>query len=128
MGGAWGGVSSAGWHTMVLGTYLWGVWHGLMQTHGFLRIYDSKVGSFAKRTARLDFALCVSWFLGGGLFSDTRVDYAQETVLSCAGAMMRADAGHAASAVAGAASRGSKLTCLWNLCSTRRAVEPTSRA
>ena len=34
--------------TLVL--YAWGVWHGLAQTYGFLRIYDAKVQSSA--TAR----------------------------------------------------------------------------
>ena len=44
---------------MVLVAYVWGVWHGLMQTYGFLRIYDAKVGSVARTTARLDMAMCV---------------------------------------------------------------------
>ena len=126
IGGACVGFSIAGLHTMVLVAYVWGVWHGLMQTHGFLRIYDSKVGSFAKRTARLDFALCVSWFLGGVLFSDTRVDYAQEMVLSCGGPMMTADAVQAVRAVAGAAIGVITLTYLWNIWARRRAGQPPS--
>jgi len=43
---------------IVLVAFIWGVWHGMMQTYGFCRIYDAKVGSFAALTRRLDFALC----------------------------------------------------------------------
>ena len=43
---------------IVLVAFIWGVWHGMMQTYGFCRIYDAKVGSFAEVTRRLDFALC----------------------------------------------------------------------
>jgi Flp pilus assembly protein TadD len=49
-------------NALVLVTVLWGTWHGAMQIHGFARIYDSKVGSFASRTAWLDAMMCVSWF------------------------------------------------------------------
>ncbi len=46
---------------IVLVAFIWGVWHGMMQTYGFCRIYDAKVGSFAALTRRLDFALCGIW-------------------------------------------------------------------
>ena len=32
---------------IVLVVFFWGVWHGMMQTYGFCRIYDAKMGSFA---------------------------------------------------------------------------------
>jgi hypothetical protein len=54
---------------IVLVTYLWGVWHGLMQTHGFLRIYDAKAKSFARSTVLLDQWMCIAWFGAGVLFS-----------------------------------------------------------
>jgi len=60
-------------NAMVLIAYLWGVWHGLMQTYGFLRIYDAKVGSVSKATARLDSAMCVAWFGLAVLLSPTRM-------------------------------------------------------
>ncbi|MDB5339881.1 MAG: yrrB 4, partial [Planctomycetaceae bacterium] len=41
---------------------LWGFWHYLMQTYGFLRIYDSKVRSVSPLTCRLDQAMCLAWF------------------------------------------------------------------
>jgi Tfp pilus assembly protein PilF len=52
---------------------LWGMWHGAMQINGFLRIYDSKVGSVSPTTAWLDWAMCLVWFGGGLLHSDSRL-------------------------------------------------------
>src|SRR5207244_5848106 len=47
---------------IILVVFFWGVWHGMMQTYGFCRIYDAKTGSFAALNRRLDFWLCASWF------------------------------------------------------------------
>jgi len=47
---------------ILLVVFFWGVWHGLMQTYGFCRIYDAKTGTFDALTRRLDFAMCVIWF------------------------------------------------------------------
>ena len=60
-------------NAMVLVAYLWGVWHGLMQTYGFLRIYDGKVGSVSRVTARVDAAMCLTWFGAAVLMSPTRM-------------------------------------------------------
>jgi tetratricopeptide (TPR) repeat protein len=60
-------------NAMVLVAYVWGVWHGLMQTYGFLRIYDAKIGPFSRLTARLDFAMCVAWFGAAVLISPSRM-------------------------------------------------------
>ncbi len=60
-------------NAMVLVAYVWGVWHGLMQTYGFLRIYDSKVGSVSRLTARFDAAMCLTWFGAAVLLSPTRM-------------------------------------------------------
>src|SRR5437879_12682686 len=38
------------------------VWHGLIQTYGFCRIYDAKAGTFDHLTRRLDFAMWLIWF------------------------------------------------------------------
>jgi Flp pilus assembly protein TadD len=53
--------------------FFWGVWHALMQTYGFVRIYDSKKGSYSLRTCRLDFVMCVVWFGLVVLWSPTRL-------------------------------------------------------
>ena len=58
--------------------YGWGLWHGLMQVFGFLRIYDAKVKSFSTVTARLDMWMCIAWFGFGILFSSSRMHFLLE--------------------------------------------------
>ena len=64
---------------IVLVAFIWGVWYGMMQTYGFCRIYDAKVGSFAEVTRRLDFALCGIWFATAVLLSPQRMTDTLET-------------------------------------------------
>jgi tetratricopeptide (TPR) repeat protein len=70
---------------IVLVAFIWGVWHGMMQTYGFCRIYDAKVGSFAQITRRLDFALCGIWFATAVLLSPQRMTDTLETYYSAGG-------------------------------------------
>jgi Tfp pilus assembly protein PilF len=70
---------------IVLVAFVWGVWHGMMQTYGFCRIYDAKVGSFAEQTRRLDFALCGIWFATAVLLSPQRMTDTLETYYSAGG-------------------------------------------
>jgi Flp pilus assembly protein TadD len=49
-------------NALVFITIAWGIWHGAMQVNGFLRIYDSKAGSFDATTAELDRLMCLLWF------------------------------------------------------------------
>ena len=58
---------------IVLVVFFWGVWHGMMQTYGFCRIYDAKMGSFAALTRRLDFVTCAIWFAAAVLLSSPRM-------------------------------------------------------
>lgn len=58
---------------IVLVVFFWGVWHGMMQTYGFCRIYDAKTGAFAAITRRLDFATCFVWFAAGVVLSSQRM-------------------------------------------------------
>jgi tetratricopeptide (TPR) repeat protein len=58
---------------VVMIVFLWGVWHGMMQTYGFGRIYDAKTGSFAALTRRLDFVTCGIWFAAGVILSPARM-------------------------------------------------------
>jgi Tfp pilus assembly protein PilF len=51
---------------------VWGIWHGMMQTYGFGRIYDGKASARAAARARIDLALCFAWFLGAVLLSPMR--------------------------------------------------------
>jgi tetratricopeptide (TPR) repeat protein len=70
---------------IVLVAFIWGVWHGMMQTYGFCRIYDAKVGSFAEVTRRLDFAVCAIWFATAVLLSPQRMTDTLETYYSAGG-------------------------------------------
>jgi tetratricopeptide (TPR) repeat protein len=70
---------------IVLIAFMWGVWHGMMQTYGFCRIYDAKVGSFASLTRRLDFALCGAWFAAAVLLSPQRMTDTLDTYYSAGG-------------------------------------------
>jgi Flp pilus assembly protein TadD len=70
---------------IVLVAFIWGVWHGMMQTYGFCRIYDAKVGSFANVTRRIDFALCGIWFATAVLLSPQRMTDTLETYYSAGG-------------------------------------------
>jgi Flp pilus assembly protein TadD len=49
-------------NALVFATVAWGIYHGAMQVNGFLRIYDSKAGSFDRATAGLDRLMCLLWF------------------------------------------------------------------
>ena len=60
-------------HGLELVLLIWGTWHGLMQTYGFMRIYDIKRGVHDRWSARLDHWLCLAVFVAGVVFSDARV-------------------------------------------------------
>jgi hypothetical protein len=60
-------------HGLELILLVWGTWHGLMQTYGFMRIYDVRLGVNDRWTARLDHWVCLSVFVAGVVFSDARV-------------------------------------------------------
>jgi tetratricopeptide (TPR) repeat protein len=70
---------------IVLIVFIWGVWHGMMQTYGFCRIYDAKVGSFAALTRRLDFATCGIWFATAVLLSSQRMTDTLDSYYSAGG-------------------------------------------
>src|ERR1700747_2579407 len=70
---------------IVLVAFIWGVWHGMMQTYGFCRIYYAKVASCAEVTRRLDFALCGIWFATAVLLSPQRMTDTLETYYSAGG-------------------------------------------
>ncbi len=50
----------------------WGIWHGMMQTYGFCRIYDGKASASGAARARADLALCFTWFVAAVLLSHMR--------------------------------------------------------
>lgn len=85
---------------VILVAFVWGVWHGMMQTYGFCRIYDAKVGSFAAFTRRLDFALCGVWFVAGVLLSPQRMNDTLDTYYSAGGPFITPGLIHAAQQIA----------------------------
>jgi Tfp pilus assembly protein PilF len=70
---------------IILVVFFWGVWHGMMQTYGFCRIYDAKMGSFAALTRRLDFAVCGVWFATAVILSSQRMTDTLESYYACGG-------------------------------------------
>ena len=68
---------------IVLVVFFWGVWHGMMQTYGFCRIYDAKTGSFAALTRRLDFAVCAIWFATAVGLSPSRMTDTLRAYYAC---------------------------------------------
>jgi tetratricopeptide (TPR) repeat protein len=70
---------------ILLVVFFWGVWHGLMQTYGFCRIYDAKTGTFDALTRRLDFAMCVIWFATAVVLSPYRLSDTLDTYYMCGG-------------------------------------------
>lgn len=67
------GFAFSGLSSLAIILLLWGFWHVMSQQYGFLRIYDSKLGSFEVWTIRLDFLMCFFWFGAGVLYSPSRM-------------------------------------------------------
>ena len=65
-------LMAARWNmdVLVLVGVTWAIWHALMQTYGFLRIYDARAGLHSNLIRRLEFSLCVLWFGGALLLND----------------------------------------------------------
>jgi len=70
---------------ILLIVFFWGVWHGLMQTYGFCRIYDAKTGTFDTLTRRLDFAICLIWFATAVALSPYRLSDTLDIYYMCGG-------------------------------------------
>jgi Tfp pilus assembly protein PilF len=79
---------------ILLVVFFWGVWHGLMQTYGFCRIYDAKTGTFDSLTRRLDFAMCFIWFATAVALSPYRLSDTLDTYYMCGGPFIPASIVH----------------------------------
>src|SRR5213083_184718 len=101
---------------IVLIAFIWGVWHGLMQTYGFCRIYDAKVNSFAALTRRLDFALCGIWFATAVLLSPQRMAATLETYYASGGSFIQPGLLHNAQQVVLAVAIAVAVLFLFNFC------------
>src|SRR5438067_5986437 len=79
---------------ILLVVFFWGVWHGLMQTYGFCRIYDAKTGTFDRLTRRLDFAMRLIWFATAVVLSPYRLSDTLDTYYLCGGPFIPASVIH----------------------------------
>src|SRR5881227_2324426 len=70
---------------ILLIVFFWGVWHGLMQTYGFCRIYDAKTGTFDALTRPRYFSMCVIWFATAVALSPYRLSDTLDTYYMCGG-------------------------------------------
>jgi hypothetical protein len=113
---------------MVVVAYVWGIWHGLMQTHGILRIYDAKQQSFGRYTAQLDQWMCLAWFGVGVFFSPTRLTYILEAFNECGGPAVPLQLIEGARAGWALLTLGVTLAFLWNLIRESRAGRPPNPA
>src|SRR6476620_257850 len=66
----WGSVYNI--QAIQLVALAWGIWHGMMQTYGFCRIYDAKASGKAAARARTELARCFGWFLAAVVLSPMR--------------------------------------------------------
>ncbi len=57
-------------HALILASVAWAIWHALMQTYGFIRIYAAKAGETSAFDRRLDFSVCFLWFSGAILLNE----------------------------------------------------------
>ncbi len=57
-------------HALILASVAWAIWHALMQTYGFIRIYAAKAGETSAFDRRLDFSVCLLWFSGAILLNE----------------------------------------------------------
>jgi tetratricopeptide (TPR) repeat protein len=57
-------------HALILASVAWAIWHALMQTYGFIRIYAAKAGENSAFDRRLDFSVCLMWFSGAILLNE----------------------------------------------------------
>ena len=85
----------------------------MMQTYGFCRIYDAKMGSFAALTRRLDFATCAIWFAAAVLLSPQRMTDTLETYLCERRSLHSADSLHNVAAASCYSSRSRYRFCFW---------------
>lgn len=74
---------------------IWGMWHSVAQIYGFLRIYDAKAKSFSRITAKLDMAMCVSWFVLAVWCSPDRLGNLIRAFYRCGGPLLPAEMVHA---------------------------------
>ncbi len=111
-------------HGLELILLFWGTWHGLMQTYGFMRIYDVKMGVNDRRAARLDHWLCLTMFAAGVVFSDARVFGIANAIWQSGLPLFGPEWLRTVRIAVGAAGIATMLAYLWQIVSRWRRNEP----
>jgi Flp pilus assembly protein TadD len=104
----------------------WGIWHGMMQTYGFCRIYDAKASAKAAARARVDLALCFAWFSAAVLLSPMRFRTLFELYYESGGPVVASAAVAAIRTAVVAALVVVTITFLWRQWSDWRAARGAS--
>jgi hypothetical protein len=117
--------STRGLHGLVLIAFLWGIWHGMMQTYGFARIYGAREGAGDRTTARTDLALLATWFAAGVVFSPLRMVFVLDFAAQCGMPLPSASVLRAFELFVGAATAVATLAWVVHFARTRRLGRPT---
>lgn len=75
---------------LVLASVTWAIWHSLMQSYGFVRIYASKSSTQSVWLPRLDFGMCLLWFTGALLLNDQPLSLMLRRWYQCSGFLIPA--------------------------------------
>lgn len=77
-------------HALILASVAWAIWHALMQTYGFIRIYAAKAGENSAFDRRLDFSVCFLWFSGAILLNENPLKLMLSRWYRCGGFLIPA--------------------------------------
>ena len=77
-------------HALILASVAWAIWHALMQTYGFIRIYAAKAGENSAFDRRLDFSACFLWFSGAILLNENPLKLMLSRWYRCGGFLIPA--------------------------------------
>ena len=75
---------------LVLASVTWAIWHSLMQSYGFVRIYASKSSTQSNWLRQLDFGMCLLWFIGALLLNDQPLSLLLRRWYQCSGFLISA--------------------------------------
>ncbi len=77
-------------HALILASVAWAIWHALMQTYGFIRIYAARAGENSPFDRWLDFSICFLWFSGAILLNENPLKLMLSRWYRCGGFLIPA--------------------------------------
>lgn len=78
-------------HALFFVSSIWAIWHALMQSYGFVRIYGAKEQDGSKLWSHLDFAMCLGWFAGVIVINDEPLSLMLKRWYASGGVMISPD-------------------------------------